>query len=123
MQGAKVPMPKMPAIRNDGFVHSITDINSPVKMNFVDVTESQQFKRWFGDWQKHPNKASKVVNALNDAPFLAGRSSLFSEDLRCGIGGAVGVHCTFPQFAVWPFIISKMSQHIFRKQIRELFVD
>lgn len=28
-----------------------------------DVTESQQFKRWFGDWQRHPQNASKVVNA------------------------------------------------------------
>ena len=27
------------------------------------ITESQQFKRWFGDWQNHPNNASKVVNA------------------------------------------------------------
>lgn len=27
------------------------------------VTESQQFKRWFGDWQNHPESASKVVNA------------------------------------------------------------
>ena len=61
LQGAKVPMPKMPAIRNDGFVYSITDINSPVKMNFVDVTESQQFKRWFGDWQKHPNKVERCT--------------------------------------------------------------
>ena len=25
-------------------------------------TETQQFKRWFGDWQKHPESASKVVN-------------------------------------------------------------
>lgn len=27
------------------------------------VEESQQFKRWFGDWQNNPAKASKVVNA------------------------------------------------------------
>lgn len=26
-------------------------------------SETQQFKRWFGDWQKHPTKASKIVNA------------------------------------------------------------
>ena len=26
-------------------------------------TESQQFKRWFGDWQNHPGNASKIVNA------------------------------------------------------------
>lgn len=29
----------------------------------ANVTESQQFKRWFGDWQRHPHNASKVVNA------------------------------------------------------------
>lgn len=28
-----------------------------------DVTESKQFKEWFGDWQNHPETASKVVNA------------------------------------------------------------
>lgn len=26
------------------------------------VTQTQQFKRWFGDWQNHSDKASKVVN-------------------------------------------------------------
>ena len=34
----------------------------PVKPKFGNVTESQQFKRWFGDWQNHPESASKVVN-------------------------------------------------------------
>lgn len=29
----------------------------------LDATQSQQFKRWFGDWQNAPDKASKVVNA------------------------------------------------------------
>lgn len=49
-------------IPHDGFYHSIRESNSPVKPKFNDVTETQQFKRWFGDWQKHPNNASKVVN-------------------------------------------------------------
>lgn len=47
----------------DGFIHRITDFGSPVKMRISTVTESQQFKRWFGDWQNHPENASKVVNA------------------------------------------------------------
>ena len=47
----------------DGFIHSITDPASPVKMRISSVTESQQFKRWFGDWQNHPENASKIVNA------------------------------------------------------------
>lgn len=29
----------------------------------ADATQSLQFKRWFGDWQNHPESASKVVNA------------------------------------------------------------
>jgi hypothetical protein len=55
LQGAKVPMPKMPATRNGGFIHSLTEADSPVKLKIKDVTESQQFKRWFGN--------SKVINS------------------------------------------------------------
>ena len=55
LQVAKVPMPKMPATRNGGFIHSLTEANSPVKLKIKDATESQQFKRWFGK--------SKIVNA------------------------------------------------------------
>lgn len=47
----------------DGFIHSIFDPGSPVKVRFSSVTETLQFKRWFGDWQNHPENASKVVNA------------------------------------------------------------
>ena len=28
-----------------------------------EITESKNFKEWFGDWQNHPESASKVVNA------------------------------------------------------------
>lgn len=61
-QGARVTMPKMPE-SNDGFYYSIRDAGSNVKPKFANVTETQQFKRWFGDWQKKPRSASKVVNA------------------------------------------------------------
>ena len=47
----------------DGFLHSITESGSPVKNRISSVTESAQFKRWFGDWQNHPKDASKIVNA------------------------------------------------------------
>lgn len=62
LQGAGLQLPSglMP---RDGFIHSIREKASPVKPKFENVTESQQFKRWFGDWEKHPNTASKVVNA------------------------------------------------------------
>ena len=58
----RVTMPKGTE-SNDGFYHSIRDAGSNVKPKFADVTESRQFKRWFGDWQKKPRSASKVVNA------------------------------------------------------------
>lgn len=61
-QVARVPMPKMPDTDN-GFVASIRDEGSTVKPKLKNVTQSQQFKRWFGDWQNHPESASKVVNA------------------------------------------------------------
>lgn len=61
-QVARVTMPKMPDA-NNGFVASIRDAGSNVKPKLQNVTESQQFKRWFGDWQNHPERASKVVNA------------------------------------------------------------
>lgn len=47
----------------DGFIHSINDPGSPVKMRISSETESQQFKRWFSDWQNRPESASKIVNA------------------------------------------------------------
>lgn len=47
----------------DGYVHSIRDSGSPVNTKLENVTKTQQFKRWFGDWENHPKAASKVVNA------------------------------------------------------------
>ena len=47
----------------DGYIHSIRDVGSFVNTKFENVTQTQQFKRWFGDWQKDPKRASKVVNA------------------------------------------------------------
>lgn len=45
LQKARVPMPKNSANRNDGYIHSVIDAGSPVKMKFSGVTETQQFKR------------------------------------------------------------------------------
>ena len=63
LPGGKVTMPNVLNTLSDGYMHSIREKGSPVKPKFENVTESQQFKRWFGDWEKHPNTASKVVNA------------------------------------------------------------
>lgn len=47
----------------DGYVHSIRDSGSPVNIKIENVTKTQQFKRWFGNWETHPETSSKVVNA------------------------------------------------------------
>ncbi len=41
----------------------IRSFDTKVNRKIADVTQSQQFKRWFGDWQNHPESASKAVNA------------------------------------------------------------
>ena len=46
----------------DGFVHSIREPGSLVKAKMDDVTNSLQFKRWFGDWKGGKRKVGKVVN-------------------------------------------------------------
>jgi hypothetical protein len=46
----------------DGYVHSIRDSGSPVNIKIENVTKTQQFKRWFGNWETHPETSSKVVN-------------------------------------------------------------
>ena len=48
--------------RTDSINHRIDDTGSPVKKIFKNQTETQQFKRWFGDWIKNPSKASEVVD-------------------------------------------------------------
>lgn len=42
--------------------NSIRNLDAKVNMKVSNFTESLQFKRWFGDWQNHPDTASKVVN-------------------------------------------------------------
>lgn len=42
------------------FRESVKQKNSEV---VDEITESKNFKEWFGDWQNHPERASKVVNA------------------------------------------------------------
>ena len=63
LSGRKVTMPNTPNTLNDGLLHSIHEKGSPVKSKFKNITESQQFKRWFGDWQNYPKNAVKVEEA------------------------------------------------------------
>lgn len=45
-----------------GLVHSIREDGASVNIKLNNVTESLQFKSWFGDWKRSPKKASKVIN-------------------------------------------------------------
>lgn len=57
--GVQFPERLKAAASSDGIVRKL---DSKINMSVKNVTESQQFKRWFGDWQNHPENASKVVN-------------------------------------------------------------
>ena len=90
LQSAGNPIPR--GLSNlDGFITSINDPGSPVKSRFSDVTETQQFKRWFGDWQNHPENASKVVNDDGTPKIVYhGSDSLHSVFSYGNIGSASG---------------------------------
>ena len=61
LQSAGNPIPR--GLSNlDDFINSVTDPGSPVKVRIPVVKEAQQFRDCFGDWKKHPERASKVVN-------------------------------------------------------------
>lgn len=47
--GSRVPMPKRFSALSDGFNHSIREGSGPVNNRLQDATESQQFRRWFGN--------------------------------------------------------------------------
>ena len=70
LQKARVIMPKDSAQIHDGYIASIRDAGSPVKPKLKNVTESVQFKRWFGNWIENPEKASKIVNADGSLEIL-----------------------------------------------------
>ena len=48
--------------RNNGYIHNIRESGTNVNTKFKNVTETQQFFRWFGNWRKNPKRASKIVN-------------------------------------------------------------
>ena len=63
----------------DGFVHSIREPGSFVKAKMDDVTNSLQFKRWFGDWKGGKRNVSKVVNRDGSLVRIKRRSIQSSE--------------------------------------------
>lgn len=58
--GVQFPVQMQQSMASDGIIHQLSE---KVNMKISDVVQSQQFKRWFGDWQNDPQNASKVVNA------------------------------------------------------------
>lgn len=58
--GVRFPVQLQQSIASNSIVHMFSE---KVNMKISENTQSQQFKRWFGDWQNDPASASKVVNA------------------------------------------------------------
>lgn len=63
LQGPGYQLPQQLASRLSASNTIIRHISENVNRKISDFTQSQQFKRWFGDWQNMPNRASKVVNS------------------------------------------------------------
>lgn len=60
LQTARLQLPRhLP--RADS-IHSIRESGTSVNAKYENVTNSQQFKRWFGDWENSPQRASKAVD-------------------------------------------------------------
>ncbi len=57
--GVQFPIQLQQSIASNGIVHRLSE---KVNMKISETVQSQQFKRWFGDWQNDPVHASKVVN-------------------------------------------------------------
>ena len=58
--GVQFPAQLQQSIASNSIIHRFSE---KVNMNISENVQSQQFKRWFGDWQNDPAHASKVVNA------------------------------------------------------------
>ena len=58
--GVQFPVQLQQSIASNSIVHRFSE---KVNMKISENTQSQQFKRWFGDWQNDPANASKAVNA------------------------------------------------------------
>ena len=61
---------QLPSILNNSSSNIIIrKIDSNVNKKIKKITQSQQFVRWFGDWQNNPKSASKVVDG-NGEPLV-----------------------------------------------------
>lgn len=55
-----------PLFLSNGYVHNITDANANINRRFENVTQTQQFKRWFGDWENEKRNNKKVSKVVDD---------------------------------------------------------
>ena len=93
--GVQFPIRIQKAIASDPIIRSF---DTKVNRKIADVTQSQQFKRWFGDWQNHPENASKVVNA-DGTPMVVyhGVLSPHEETARTAFGWLLHAYGVFRQ--------------------------
>ena len=80
LQGPGYQLPQHLASRLSASDTIIRRIDGKVNRKISHFTQSQQFKRFFGDWQNDPKNASKVVNA-DGTPRIVyhGTSAEFNE--------------------------------------------
>ena len=67
LKGARVTMPKI-LKQSNGFIASIRDSDSKVKPRLQNSTESQQFRRWFGDWLRKPKSINRLFVNSDGTP-------------------------------------------------------
>ena len=60
--GVQFPVHLSNKIASGGIIHNFSE---KVNMNIMDATQSKQFKRWFGDWQNHPENATVYIRKMN----------------------------------------------------------
>ena len=81
---------QLPSIPNNSSSNIIVrKIDSNVNKKIKKITQSQQFVRWFGDWQNSPKSASKVVDG-NGEPLVVyhqtGNDFTVSDTKHTGAG-------------------------------------
>lgn len=106
LQGAGLQLPR--GLPQDGFVHSIREPGSFVKAKMDNVTNSLQFKRWFGDWNGGKRNVSKVVNRdgsprvvyhYTDADFEAFDTSKSGSNQGATLGDGIYVSTNPTEFS------------------------
>ena len=77
--GAGVQFPKR--LQNVASDIIIQDFPGNVNMKILDITQSRQFKEWFGDWQNHPERIPPVLLNEDGTPkvFYHGTGEIFSS--------------------------------------------